>query len=167
MSGMSAAHECFIPHCQLHMASTCSKSSNPFSAHHGLVCMSAAQYSLCHAQDPNFRMLPALGIAAVGCTSNASFTQSDADRFTALTHLTSSVPESLDPILLPPSRPTPAPLGPISYNTLSAQQHPSAASLHAERQHSGSLAGNHTASTGSRGRPAKEPKLSGMRSSSM
>ena len=86
---------------------------------------SKAHASFCNAQDSNFRMLPALGIAAVGCTSSSAFTQSDSSRFTALTHLTPSVSESVDPILLLPSRPTPAPLGPISYNTLSSQQHTS------------------------------------------
>lgn len=108
-------------------------------------------------------MLAALGIASVGCTTTTSFTQSDADRFTALTHLTPSVPESLDPILLPPSRPAPAPLGPIAYNTLPAQQHPSSGSLQTDGQRSSSqAAAGNTTSTGSRGRPAKEPKLSGM-----
>ena len=120
-------------------------------------------HRLCNAQDSKFRMLAALGIAAVGCTTTSSFTQSDADRFTALTHLTPSVPESLDPILLPPSRPAPAPLGPIAYNTLPAQQHPSSGSLQMDRQRSSSqAAAGNTTSTGSRGRPAKEPKLSGM-----
>ncbi len=117
----------------------------------------------CNAQDSKFRMLAALGIAAVGCTTTSSFTQSDADRFTALTHLTPAVPESLNPILLPPSRPAPAPLGPIAYNTLPAQQHPSSSSLQMDGQRSSSqaAAGNAT-STGSRGRPAKEPKPSGV-----
>ena len=108
-------------------------------------------------------MLAALGIAAVGCTTTSSFTQSDADRFTALTHLTPAVPESLDPILLPPSRPAPAPLGPISYDTLPAQQHPSSGSLQSDGQRTSSQAAvGNTTSTGSRGRPLKEPKLSGM-----
>lgn len=112
-------------------------------------------------QDSSNRMLAALGIAAVGCTSSTAFTQADADRFTALSHLTSSVPESLDPILIPPSRPYPAPLSLISHNTLPFQQQPSSGSLLAERQRSGSLAATAN-SAGSRGRPAKQPKLSGM-----
>ena len=106
-------------------------------------------------------MLAALGIVAVGCTSSSAFTQADADRFTLLSHLTSSVPESLEPILLPPSRPHPAPLGLISHNTLPLQQQPSSMSLPAERQRSGSLAATAN-SAGSRGRPAKQPKLSSM-----
>ncbi|DBA79408.1 hypothetical protein WJX79_002219 [Trebouxia sp. C0005] len=110
--------------------------------------------------DSKFRMLAALGIAAVGCTTTSSFTQSDAGRFTALTHLTSAVPESLDPILLPSSWPAPAPLGPIAYNTLPAQQHPSSGSVQMDGQRSSSqAAAGNTTSTGSRGRPAKEPKL--------
>ena len=127
--------------------------SSPHTAHH----------RLCNAQDSKFRMLAALGIAAVGCTTTSSFTQSDAHRFTALTHLTPSVPESLDPILLPSSRPAPAPLGPIAYNTLPAQQQPSSGSLQMDGQRSSSqAAAGNTTSTGSRGRPAKEPKVSGM-----
>lgn len=122
-----------------------------------------AHHRLCNAQDSKFRMLAALGIAAVGCTTTSSFTQSDADRFTALTHLTPAVPESLDPILLPPARPVPAPLGPIAYNTLPVQQHLSSGSLQMDGQRSSSQAGaGNPTSTGSRGRPAKEPKLAGM-----
>lgn len=121
-----------------------------------------AQTDTLMSQDGSFRMLAALGIAAVGCTTTTSFTQSDADRFTALTHLTPSVPESLDPIQLPPSRPAPAPLGPISYNTLPAQQNPTAGPLQTDGQRSGSLAAARTTSSGSRGRPAKEAKLSGV-----
>ena len=104
-------------------------------------------------------MLATLGVAAVGCTASSAFTEADARRFTALSHLTPAVPESLDPLLLGPSRPTP--LGPISHNTLPGQQQPLGAPLLVERQRSGSLAGPTTSAT-SRGRPAKEPKLSGM-----
>lgn len=104
-------------------------------------------------------MLATLGVAAVGCTASSAFTEGDAHRFTALSHLTPAVPESLDPVL--PAPPGPTPLGPISHNTLSAQQQSPGAPLHMERQRSGSLAGP-TTSAASRGRPAKEPKLSGM-----
>ncbi|KAL3134023.1 hypothetical protein ABBQ32_008457 [Trebouxia sp. C0010 RCD-2024] len=107
--------------------------------------------------DSSSRLLATLGVAAVGCTASSAFAETDARRFTALSHLTPAVPESLDPVLLAP--PGPAPLGPISHNTLSAQQQPLRGGLHMERQRSGSLAGP-TNSAASRGRPAKEPKLS-------
>ncbi|KAL3143576.1 hypothetical protein ABBQ38_002373 [Trebouxia sp. C0009 RCD-2024] len=107
--------------------------------------------------DSSSRMLATLGVAAVGCTASSAFTEGDAHRFTALSHLTPAVPESLDPVL--PAPPGPTPLGPISHNTLSAQQQSPGAPLHMERQRSGSLAGP-TTSAASRGRPAKEPKLS-------
>ena len=73
-------------------------------------------------QDSNFRMLPVLGIAAVGCASSTAFTQLDADRFTALSQLTPTVPELLEP--LPASQNPPGPLGPICHNILPSQ-HPS------------------------------------------
>ena len=104
-------------------------------------------------------MLASLGIAAVGCTANTAFTQADADRFTALSHLTPAIPQSLEPTLLQPSRP--APLGPLSHNTLSAQHQPLTDPPLAERQHSASLA-MPARSAAPRGRPAKEPRLSGI-----
>ena len=63
-----------------------------------------------------------IATAAVGCTLRTAFTQSDADRFTALSQLTPAVPELLEP--LPASRNAPGPLGPISHNILPSQ-HPS------------------------------------------
>ena len=104
-------------------------------------------------------MLASVGIAAVGCSAGTAFRQADADRFTALSQLTPAVPESLEPTLLPPSRPVP--LGPLSHNTLSVQQQPSTDPPLAERQHSAGLA-MPARPAGPRGRSAKEPKLSGI-----
>lgn len=104
-------------------------------------------------------MLAVLGVAAVGCTASTAFTQADAHRFTAFSQLTPAEPESLDPSL--PTFPRPTPLAPIPHNTLPAQQQPLGGPLLVERQRSGSLAGPTTSAT-SRGRSAKEPKLSGM-----
>ena len=120
-------------------------------------CRWRHQSCLC-LQDSSNRMLASVGIAAVGCTAGTAFTQADADRFTALSRLTTAVSESLEPTLLPPSRP--APLGPLSHNTLSFQQQPLADPPLAERQHSAGLAVP-ARSAAPRGRPAKEPKLSG------
>ena len=104
-------------------------------------------------------MLANVGIAAVGCTASTAFRQADADRFTALGQLTPAVAESLEPTLPAPSRPTL--LGSLSHNTLSVQQQPLTEPPLADRQHSASL-GMPARSAAPRGRPAKEPKLSGL-----
>lgn len=122
-------------------------------------------------QDSNYKLLPMLGIAAVGCTSVAAMTYSDAVRLTAMSQLTPSAPNLLEPLqppmnlgagLLPQAAPLAAPpgppLGPLSSNVLPAQN--LAAEVARPRA---ALKTYQTPSyTGAgRGRPRKEAKLAG------
>ena len=119
-------------------------------------------------QKPEYTVLSAIGIAAVGCTTVASMTEPDAARLKALNALTPSVPDFLEPLHLPanldsqlPLQPHPAsggvPQAPLLLDMPSQDQ----LALEFERQRSAKsgLSSRPLPTGAGRGRPRKEPKM--------
>lgn len=125
-----------------------------------------------HLQKPDYKLLAAIGVAAVGCTTVAAMSQTDANRFKALNLLTPSAPDFLEPLQIPADLdsqllmqpPLPAsgvPQANPALDMLSQDQ----LALEFERQRdrersSAKPVSNRPLPTGAgRGRPRKEPKM--------
>lgn len=117
-------------------------------------------------QKPQYKLLSAIGIAAVGCTTVASMTQQDAARLAALNTLSPSIPDFLEPLQLPanldsqqPIQP-PMPGGVPQPSLVIDMPSQDQLAIEFERQHNVKPVSNRPLPTGAgRGRPRKEPKL--------